>query len=151
MDNFVISSQVLTVDNRKNHIHILITRFNLKIETDKGWLRASEEWMEHRWELFINYCVPSVLAQTTKSFIWIIYFDHKTSQHFRRKIDILCKQNSNIIPVYVETFKAFTRHLPVYILDEYARHYDYVITTRLIMTIFYIQKLWRLFKILLFR
>ncbi|MEG9283701.1 glycosyltransferase [Aerococcus urinae] len=55
--------------------HILLTRFNLPSKGYESYIRAAPEWLEHRVKLFNKYCLPSILAQTSKSFRWLIYFD----------------------------------------------------------------------------
>lgn len=55
--------------------HVLLTRFNLPTGGVEARIRAADDWLVHRWELFERYCAPSVARQTTSSFTWIIYFD----------------------------------------------------------------------------
>ncbi len=55
--------------------HVLLTRFNLPSKGHESLVRAQENWLKNRVVLFERYCLPSVLAQTCRSFSWIIYFD----------------------------------------------------------------------------
>ena len=55
--------------------HVLLTRFNLPSKGHESLVRAQENWLKNRVMLFERYCLPSVLAQTCRSFSWIIYFD----------------------------------------------------------------------------
>jgi teichuronic acid biosynthesis glycosyltransferase TuaH len=55
--------------------HALLTRFNLPSKGFESLVRAKEGWLHNRVELFERYCLPSVRAQTRKSFHWIVYFD----------------------------------------------------------------------------
>jgi hypothetical protein len=55
--------------------HFLLTSFNLKSTGAESLIRAWECWLRGRVDLFETYCLPSVRAQTSQSFRWIIYFD----------------------------------------------------------------------------
>lgn len=55
--------------------HVLLTRFNLPTGGFEARIRANESWLARRWELFETYCAPSVTAQTSSAFTWLIYFD----------------------------------------------------------------------------
>ncbi len=60
--------------------HFLITRFNLRM---KHWLKTDEDvsaWMDHRTQIFLKFTWPSVCAQTTKNFKWLILFDPATKE-----------------------------------------------------------------------
>jgi hypothetical protein len=76
--------------------HVLVTRFNLPSQGHESLVRAQENWLKNRVELFERYCLPSVLAQECQRFSWIIYFDphspawlldwvrgHERQLHFR--------------------------------------------------------------------
>ncbi len=60
--------------------HFVITLFNLKLWTqDKNNVSTrTDEWLEKRFELFENYCLPSLKAQTNKNFVWLCLFDQFT-------------------------------------------------------------------------
>jgi hypothetical protein len=53
--------------------HVLLTRFNLARGFDDRHLDA--EWLERRLELFALICAPSVEAQTSQDFTWIVFVD----------------------------------------------------------------------------
>lgn len=109
--------------------HILITRFNLS-SRNKEWTNSysdiKAEWMEHRWDLFTQYCLPSILNQSTKDFIWFIYFDKTTSNSFREKIEELQKKHSFIHPIFRESYEDFMENLSLDISavgDEKTTHF----------------------------
>ena len=54
--------------------HVFLTRFNLPSGGTEARIRARETWLAERWTLFERYCAPSVAAQTSDRFRWIIYF-----------------------------------------------------------------------------
>ena len=61
--------------------HFIITRFNLKFPDVTGGKNTSvigvpaNEWLANRTDLFMKYCLPSVLNQTSVNFKWLLYFD----------------------------------------------------------------------------
>jgi len=55
--------------------HILLTRFNLPSVGYESVVRAQQNWLKDRVDLFERYCLPSVTAQTCRRFLWLIYFD----------------------------------------------------------------------------
>lgn len=71
--------------------HFLITRFNIVEKTwfdvDKhGQPTCDDKWMEHRFELFEKYCVPSVRAQSCKKFTWLVMIDKHTPTEYRQTV-----------------------------------------------------------------
>lgn len=72
----------------ENFSHFIITRFNLNLYAqDKHDLPTrTERWLEHRFEVFERYCLPSVAAQTSKNFTWLCLFDAATPEAYRRRI-----------------------------------------------------------------
>lgn len=55
--------------------HVFVTRFNLPTPGPESLVRAQEGWLRNRWELFCRYTVPSMRAQTSCDYDWLIYFD----------------------------------------------------------------------------
>lgn len=83
--------------------HYILTRFNLVLwPHDKvGRNNGTIEWLEHRCSVFEKYCLPSVSAQTSKDFEWILLVNSETSKEYREKIEsykAICPQ---ICVVYV--------------------------------------------------
>lgn len=68
-------SAAATQSGRVTINHVLVTRFNLPSQGAESLIRAKEGWLQDRIELFERHTVPTVLAQTTSNFHWIIYFD----------------------------------------------------------------------------
>ena len=53
--------------------HYIITRFNLSQRWDKDSLGnkvLDDNWLKNRFQLFENYCFPSLKSQTNKNFEW---------------------------------------------------------------------------------
>lgn len=72
--------------------HFVITRFNLKISGDftrdkSGIATRSDDWLDHRFDLFERYCLPSLVAQTNQDFTWLLLFDESTSEKHRQRVE----------------------------------------------------------------
>ena len=72
----------------KSFEHLIITRFNLNLYArDKHDAPTrTERWLEHRFEIFERYCLPSVAAQINPNFRWLCLFDAATPAAYRRRI-----------------------------------------------------------------
>jgi len=90
--------------------HFLLTKFNLGLypsrdymaRTDKRGLKPAddaERWMEHRLRIFEEYCIPSVMNQSNKDFIWLVVFDKNTPDKYRERIDRYSK-DCGVVPLY---------------------------------------------------
>lgn len=62
--------------------HYLLTRWNLGIYSPENPYRDKvgniAEWTGHRIALFEKYCLPSIIVQTCKEFVWLMAFDRNT-------------------------------------------------------------------------
>lgn len=79
--------------------HVILTRFNLPSKGPESLIRAREGWLRNRQELFENYCLPSVLAQSNQNFSWIIYFDPQSPQWLLDKITKF-QRRGYFIPIF---------------------------------------------------
>lgn len=69
----------------KDYQHIVLTRFNIQYED--GWMQhLQEEWLNSRFSLFENYCLPSMLNQTCQDFKWILLSDERTPEPYRTRL-----------------------------------------------------------------
>jgi len=94
--------------------HILLTRFNLKINPDiesKENLGLNNEWLEHRFQIFHELCFPSVLNQSKKDFLWIIFFDIHTPEVFKKKAESLSQYAENIKIIFIDGFRELNSSL----------------------------------------
>ncbi len=69
--------------------HYLLTRFNLKVSWSKdrsGVAVQTDEWLEHRTDLFARFCLPSVIGQTCQDFRWLIIVDETSSVEFVERL-----------------------------------------------------------------
>ena len=65
-------------------VHYILTRFNLNLfARDKyGNATLTEEWLENRFQLFETYSLPSIKAQTSKNFYWLVLMDRDTPKFY---------------------------------------------------------------------
>lgn len=60
---------------------LLLTRFNIRTAGVGYTEERSPQWLEERFELFEQYCLPSIAAQTHEDFDWVIFCDEETAPH----------------------------------------------------------------------
>ena len=118
--------------------HFLITRFNLRLPRNMNLKDRSgndvrgKEWLDHRTNLFIKYCLPSVLNQTNKKFSWLIYFDSATSNEVLSVFRDIETQYKNLIRIILaDDYDSFLKSYCNDVLDMSDRDCKYIITTRL--------------------
>lgn len=86
-------------------VHFLITRFNIiqdwYTRTNRNNANIqTDEWLQERFRLFDKYCFPSVSAQDTHNFTWLVLFNSETPDSFKEKID----SYSAICPMFKAVF-----------------------------------------------
>lgn len=91
--------------------HYIITRFNLR---KSDWITGknktellTDDWHDNRFELFTNFCFPSVATQTNKNFEWLVFFDASTKPKYRNIIEKLQLQFNGFSPIYVDGMDTF--------------------------------------------
>ena len=70
-----------------------------------------EKWMENRFWLFENYCLPSVVNQSNQNFIWCLYFDIETTEKYKQRINKLIEPYTNIRIFFIESIGQLKPHL----------------------------------------
>ena len=121
-----------------NYKHFVITRFNLK-HSDNIWRKdksgndvLTEKWLNKRMELFKKYCFPSVINQSSKDFIWLIYIDSNTKEKYQSELDVLSKLMNNIKIKRVYSYKEFENTYCEDVINLTSTNwYSHIITTRL--------------------
>lgn len=113
--------------------HYLITRFNLRNPewdvTKNNDTLLTDAWMENRLWLFENFCLPSVVAQRNKNFIWLLFLDKTTASKFRGQIE-QCIINHPFIKIfYIDGMGAFQSSIKSYLSEN--AHQPFLITTRI--------------------
>jgi hypothetical protein len=61
-------------------------------------VRSDPLWLSRRFELFETFCLPSVLAQDSQDFTWILYFDSETPSPYRESAESLAA-HPNLLPI----------------------------------------------------
>jgi len=114
--------------------HFLITRFNLRKpdwKEDKNSQQVLDEsWLKNRIHLFKNYCLPSVLGQTNKSFRWLIFFEKDSEPEIKFLLEQL-DSHSFIEPILVNGYQEFQTGIPQFITERLTGNPDWIVTTRL--------------------
>jgi Putative rhamnosyl transferase len=109
--------------------HLLLTRFNVQAGYSDPKAGLDLKWLEYRFQLFEQYCYPSVCAQSNQNFKWLVFFDDQTPEAFKSKITVYARYK-NLIPIYVHGY--FSESVLRTILsDHIASGSSHLITTRL--------------------
>lgn len=114
--------------------HFLITRFNL---ISKIWeedidrpLAISDSWLENRFNIFEKFCLPSVINQNNKNFIWLVLFDQRTPQACRERIYGYNKMVYNYNPLFIDGIESMVAEVKKFVEDNLNSDDEYIITTR---------------------
>lgn len=96
--------------------HFIITRFNLRREaTDRRALDPG--WLGGRLDLFDRFCYPTVRAQTSQNFRWLVLLDDQTPELIVARVREYARWAA-FIPVF---FPAGTqRQARLAVLDQFA-------------------------------
>jgi hypothetical protein len=115
--------------------HFIGTRFNLKVAdwktTKSGNITLTKEWLEDRFNLFENYCLPSVKNQSNQNFIWCVFFDIDTPAIYRDKIKIFEDDYINFKPIFIDGIENLNKSFIDFIYKDLDENDDHIITTRL--------------------
>lgn len=122
--------------------HFLITRFNVKrvplLNPERSTLDKNSktvltnEWMDKRFKLFQNYCLPSITSQSNQEFIWLIYFGSEdTKPKYKQLIQNLSQDNSCFIAKYVKDSREMNQAVKTDISKLIDKETDFLITTRI--------------------
>ncbi len=115
--------------------HYIITRFNLSQRWDKDSLGKNvldDDWLKKRFQLFENYCFPSLKSQTNKNFEWWVFFDASTPNLYRKKIKKFGDLLPNFQPKFKKSYQEFEDTLAQDLFEDIDfKNTDFIITTRL--------------------
>lgn len=115
--------------------HFIATRFNLKKsdwkKSKSGNSVLTNEWLEHRFNLFENYCFPSVRDQSNQNFVWCVFFDIDTPQNFKDKILALTANTLNIVPIFIDGMDSLNFSFQKFISENISIGDSHIITTRI--------------------
>lgn len=115
--------------------HYIITRFNLSRKWNQdnfGNKVLDATWLKKRFQLFEDYCFPSVKNQTNKNFEWWVFFDEETPEYYHQKIKDLQETFPNFKPKFKASYQEFQDTLSIDLFEDVKTlNHDFVITTRL--------------------
>ena len=105
--------------------HFIMTHFNLKLWTvDKqNQPTQTNEWLERRFQLFEEFCLPSVAAQSDKNFYWFCMFDIDTPNIYRNQIEAYKKIAPQIVPLFMTQDEAI-KDDDKYLKDQIKKRLD---------------------------
>jgi hypothetical protein len=90
---------------------------------------APHEWLADRMKLFEDFCLPSVLSQSDRSFDWFIYIDESTPAHYVERLQSLTAAHPNIA---IKTCRLWdNRMIADHIIARLAASTQWLLTTRL--------------------
>lgn len=67
--------------------HIVLTRFNTQVSYAQDSPRLSDPWLKSRLIPFEKYCLPSMQAQSTKVFTWVVLVDADSPDWFKSRLE----------------------------------------------------------------
>jgi hypothetical protein len=109
--------------------HIVLTRFNVRVNYSASRTGIDPDWLAHRFQLFEQFCYPSMRSQVNQNFKWLVFFDSETPIAFKQKIAGYAEWH-HFIPVYVDG--EFTSALNrTTVLAHLPQDTEFLITTRL--------------------
>lgn len=116
--------------------HLLITRFNIIQEWYQHANRnaanvQTDEWLEERFRLFDAYCYPSVAAQDTSKFTWIVLFNSETPDKYRQLIAKYEQKCPTMQATFLEPFGNEDALIQQEISKRLTDDVSHIITTRL--------------------
>lgn len=82
--------------------HYIITRFNVSLEPAGHSKVCTREYLDYRFPLFEQFCLPSVIGQTCQDFKWLVLFDSNTPNDFLQRADNIHKRYPNFIPCHLD-------------------------------------------------
>ena len=111
--------------------HFVLTRFNLQLSSrfdkDKSGRRTDQDdWLDHRFDLFERFCLPSIAAQRNREFAWLLFFDEHTPQRFRDRVERAKQLCPQIQVFYIPGTNIFD-----HVMSRVDDDIDVLITTRL--------------------
>lgn len=78
--------------------HLVLTKFNIDTPYAPIGRGIDPKWLEHRLELFLRYCYPSVAGNESVQFRWMLFCNALSPDWFKRKMDDL---SGLLTPIYV--------------------------------------------------
>jgi hypothetical protein len=116
--------------------HFVFTRVNLGYKDRIGKIKKDffneESWLDYRFDIFYNTCLPSMIQQTNQKFIWFIYLDIETPKKYIEAVQSKIKGKQNMVVLLkAGSFGSVLQHARDSIIDKGVVGFEYLITTRI--------------------
>ena len=121
--------------SKSEYNHVIITNFNLNcskaFRNIPPMRHVDEEWLENRFSLFEKFCLPSIINQTNKNFLWMCALHKDTPEKYRAKFSEYQKLCPQIQIVYSDEILEYHKNLPDIIRQIIKAPKEYIVTSRL--------------------
>lgn len=86
----------------KNFQHFILTRFNIPFirESNIDFL-FDDKYLSERFSIFLKYCYPSIVNQSNQNFLWLVFFDDRTPQKYKKINEGLAIKYPRYKPIYI--------------------------------------------------
>lgn len=102
--------------------HFVITRFNIPfMRKENVEFLYDETYLTKRFEIFHKFTFNSLKNQSSQNFLWLVLFDHRTPNIFKKKNAQFQKEMSNFIPVYINIDSLYSEPFDKQYLKEAIR------------------------------
>jgi hypothetical protein len=113
--------------------HFVITRYFVRFSAGASDVAALGSpdlaWLESRFAIFRDICLPSVVAQTDQTFVWLVYFDRNTPPDYLGRVRELLSPHPHFRVVLCDAFDDASRANAL--REELAADTRWLLTTRL--------------------
>lgn len=113
------------------------TRFNMvrppgpDRQDKRGTPTDTPEWLERRFALFEDYCLPSLKAQTDQDFTWLVLFSDRTPEPWRGRIEAIQREFPAFVPVFTRDGEEQPTRFRAEIAERLAPSDTHLITARI--------------------
>jgi len=82
----------------------IITRYNVPSSfAPRKDIHLDDDWLDHRFDLFATYCLPSIENQSDQNFSWLIIMDETTRASQRQRVEEITRPLPNVTLVLTAT------------------------------------------------
>lgn len=116
---------------QKEFKHFVITRMNVDWGISRPRTDRNEpEFLDKRFKLFEEICIPSIAAQTNKDFIWLFLLDSAIPESYRERV-YKYDPGVKFIPIYVESKDTLLDEVKQVVKTHTHETHKYLMTTSL--------------------
>lgn len=108
--------------------HFIVTPFNVDLGLKARRELLDPDYLSRRFQLFQEFCFPSVYHQTNQNFCWLVFFDWQTPDEFKEKVKKWQKW-TNFIPILTQEKLDFQPFLIKIIQQNLSFDTTHIITT----------------------